>query len=89
MKPNPLNFFDIRKLDFPGSHLEYMEITPNYNIEQAISNWIMANLKSRFYVGKNLTVNEGNEVTSKLKIGFEDPKELSYFALACPHLKYK
>ena len=89
MKPNPLNFFDIRKLDYPGSHLEYMEISPNYNIEKAISNRIMANLKSRFYVGKNLTVNEGNEITSKLKIGFEDPKELSYFALACPHLKYK
>ena len=89
MKPNPLNFFDIRKLDYPGSHLEYMEISPNYNIEKAISNWILTNCKSRFYVGKNVTLTDSNEVASKLKIGFEDPKELSYFALACPHLKYK
>jgi len=66
-----------------------LDTSPNYNIEKAISNWILTNCKSRFYVGKNVTLTDSNEVASKLRIGFEDPKELSYFALACPHLKYK
>ena len=26
--------------------------------------------------------------TTDITIGFEDSKELSYFMLACPHLKY-
>jgi hypothetical protein len=28
------------------------------------------------------------KITSMVKVGFEDPKELSFFMLACPHLKY-
>ena len=27
-------------------------------------------------------------IAKVLKIGFENPKELSYFTLACPYLKY-
>lgn len=54
-----------------------------------ISKWIEDHLKSRFYVGKDVFVNNDNKILECLKIGFEDPKELSYFTLACPHLKYK
>lgn len=55
-----------------------------YNLEKSIIDWIEDKLNGRFYVGK--TINESN--TIGLKIGFEDAKELSYFTLACPHLKY-
>jgi len=30
-----------------------------------------------------------NKIETVLRAGFEDPKELSYFVLACPLLKYK
>ncbi len=89
MKPNPLNYFGIRKLDFPGEHLSCMEIAPQYNLEKAIETWIRKNCKSRYYIGKSITVESDNSIQNKMKIGFEDAKELSYFALACPHLKYK
>ena len=60
-----------------------------YNIENTISKWITDNLKGRFYVGKAMHITDSNSMDEALKIGFEEPKELSYFTLACPYLKYK
>lgn len=89
MKPNPLNFFSIRKLDYPGPHLEYMELSQGYNLDKAIIAWIENNCKSRYYIGRSVGFDNNNSLQTKVKIGFENPKELSYFALACPLLKYK
>lgn len=88
-EPNPLNLFKIRQLDKPPQHFEYLVVPMQYNLETAIIKWIEMHMKHRFYVGKTLTVNSESKVAPLLKIGFEDPKELSYFTLACPHLKYK
>jgi len=88
--PNPLNFFGIRQLRVPPPHFEIMNIQMNmYNLEESIIKWINRNLKSRFYVGKITALDSNNQYVQTLQIGFEDPKELSYFSLACPHLKYK
>lgn len=87
-EPNPLNFFEIRQLKVPPGHFELIMLPMRYNIEEALVRWIEENLKGRFYVGKSLNIDSNNQVATCLKIGFEDPKELSYFTLACPHLKY-
>jgi hypothetical protein len=58
-------------------------------MEEALNKWIRKNLKGRFYVGKVLKVDEQNQVNSMLNVAFEDGKELAYFMLACPLLKYK
>jgi hypothetical protein len=85
---NHLNFFNIRRLPLPPNHFEYISIPVRYNLENSISKWIEDNLKHRFYLIQTVDLNDSNELNSVLKIGFEDPKELSYFTLACPHLKY-
>jgi len=87
-KINPLNFFDIRKLEVPPPHFEYITIPIRYNLEESLSKWIDENLKGRYYIGKDISIDHENSLASVLKIGFEEPKELSYFNLACPHLKY-
>lgn len=90
-EPNALNFFNLRKLKVPAAHFEFIVIPMTYNIEDALSRWIVEHLKGRYYVGKALSIknqNTGNQITTCIKVGFEDPKELSYFTLACPHLKY-
>ena len=89
MKPNPLNFFGIRRLEYPGPHLQYMEVNQGYNLDKAIITWIENNCKSRYYIGRTVGVDNNNTIQNKVRIGFENPKELSYFALACPLLKYK
>jgi len=88
-EPNPLNLFKIRKLGKPPVHFEYITIPMQYNLEEAISKWIQLHMKHRYYIGKTLDLDSADKIAVLLKIGFEEPKELSYFTLACPHLKYK
>ena len=87
-QPNALNYFGIRQLNVAPPHFEYITLKQNYNLEDAITKWIMNNLKSRFFIGKKVALDKENAVSTMINLGFEDPKELSYFMLACPHLKY-
>ena len=84
---NPLNFFMSRQLELLPAHFEVHTMPMVYNLQDSLTKWIMYNLKGRFYIGKGVELKD-NKVDTVLKVGFEDPKEASYFALACPHLKY-
>ena len=88
--PNYLNFFEIRRAEYPLPYFEFIQIPTKYNLEVTIAKWIQDNLKGRFYLGTALAVQckETKSIAKVLKIGFEDAKELSYFTLACPYLKY-
>ena len=88
-EPNPLNLFGIRRLKVPSPHCDYIKIPLRYNLERSIQKWIDDNLKGRYYIGTTITITEGSGTETVCKIGFEDTKELSYFTLACPLLKYK
>lgn len=88
--PNPLDFFNVRQLKVPSPHFECISISlDTYNLEHTITKWIEDNLRGRFYVGKITELDADNQFKKMIKIGFEEPKELSYFTLACPYLKYK
>ncbi|MEK9804758.1 MAG: hypothetical protein VW551_00495 [Euryarchaeota archaeon] len=87
-EPNPLDFLEMRQLDLCPPHFEVTTVEPVYNIEHSLARWIKENLKGRFYVSKDVDLKSGS-ITNVIKIGFEEPKEASYFMLACPHLKYK
>ena len=88
-KANPLEFFELREAHYLPPHFETITTPVMYNLQESISKWIRDHLKGRYYIGKSIDVSHTNDVSSVLKIGFEDPKEASYFMLACPHLKYK
>ena len=81
-KPNPLNVFGIRKVKTPISYFEYVNLPSSYNIEESLSNWIDSN------VGRKIILDNDNSFHQVITIGFEETKEMSYFMLACPHLKY-
>tara|TARA_A200000159_G_scaffold20612_1_gene17238 strand:+ start:2025 stop:2303 length:279 start_codon:yes stop_codon:yes gene_type:complete len=83
------DFFEIRRLKFEPPHLATIDLPHTYNMESAISKWIESNLKKRYFLKKAVSLTKENKIESVLRAGFEDPKELSYFVLACPHLKYK
>lgn len=72
----------------PPPYFEYILLPTRYNLDKSLIKWITNNLKGCFYVGKTITVNSDNSLENMTKVGFEDAKELSYFTLACPHLKY-
>ena len=87
--PNPLNLFECRKLEVPPPFFEYINTEFTYNLDGAINTWIEKNMKGRYFVGRITDIDKDKKVGVVLKIGFEEPKELSYFMLACPHFKYK
>tara|TARA_B110000977_G_scaffold101412_1_gene132890 strand:- start:1281 stop:1559 length:279 start_codon:yes stop_codon:yes gene_type:complete len=87
-EPNALNFFEMRRSNLPAPHFEYILLPTRYNLDQSLVKWIEQNLKGRFYVGKAVAVSSSNNIENMTKVGFEEAKELSYFTLACPYLKY-
>lgn len=87
-KPNHLDFWNIRQPQSAPPHFSYINIPLQYNLQETIRRWIKINLKGRFFVGKTIILNKYNKIEECIRIGFEDSKELSYFTLACPHLKY-
>jgi len=88
-KPNVYEVFGTRRTNSPPPHFEYIKIPLSYNLEQSISKWVISHLKGRYYIGKALSIDDNRSIQHVLKIGFEEHKELSYFTLACPLLKYK
>ena len=87
--PNPLNVFEVRQVKSAPPHFEYVNLPMKYNLEESLVKWIKQNLKNRFYTGKNISLDSDNKLVQVLTVGFEETKDMSYFMLACPHLKYK
>lgn len=87
-KINPLNVLGYREVSDPPPYFEYLTLDiKHYNIVDSVKLWIYENLKHRFYIGEVLDL-QNNQYVVKIKIGFEDPKDASFFLLACPLLKY-
>lgn len=84
---NPYNVFNMRRTEFCPPHFESMLLTPTYNINKALDEWILYNLSGRYFIGADIDCKDG-PIKQKVKIGFEKSSELSYFMLACPLLKY-
>jgi len=87
--PNPLNVFEVRQVKSALPHFEYVNLPIKYNLEDSLIKWVHKHLKNRFFIGKNVTLDEHNSLVQVLTVGFEETKDMSYFMLACPHLKYK
>lgn len=86
-KINPLNVLEIREVSDPPPYFHYITLNIKYNIINSVKEWIYINLKHRFYLGETLIL-EDNQYQVRIKIGFEEPKEASFFLLACSLLKY-
>ena len=87
-EPNPLNVFNVRQVKSAPPHFDYINIPQKYNLEQSLAKWIKKNCKHRFYLGKNVVLDSERKMVNVLTVGFEQNKDMSYFMLACPHLKY-
>lgn len=89
-KPNSLNYFDLRRVEFASPHFKYTSVdryTPT--LHRQLDSWIKHNLNSRYYIGQALALDNTNTITYITKIGFESEKELSFFTIACPHLQLR
>jgi hypothetical protein len=87
-KPNPLNYFNIRRVDVACPHFKYTTIEKyNPSLLKSVNKWISTNLNSRYYIGQGITLDHSNTIVYNTRIGFESEKELSFFTIACPYLQ--
>lgn len=86
MKINPLNVLGQREVEGPPPLFHYVLLDLRTSDILEIRNWIFQNLKHRFYIGETLVLDNDNQFQKKIKIGFEDPKESSFFLLSCSFL---
>ena len=89
-KPNPLNYFDLRRVEFACPHFKYT-VLDKYNpaLIKSVDSWIRKNLNNRYYIGQGITLDHTNTIVYNTRIGFESEKELSFFTIACPHLQIR
>ena len=86
-KPNPLNYFNLRRVEFACPHFKYTSIEKyNPTLVRSIDSWIKKNLNNRYYVGQGIALDNTNTIIYFTRIGFESEKELSFFTIACPYL---
>jgi len=89
-KPNPLNYFNLRRVEFACPHFKYITLDKyNINYIRNLDSWIQKNLNNRYYIGQNLTLDSSNTIVYNTRIGFESEKELSFFTIACPILQQR
>ena len=87
-KPNPLDYFDLRRVEFACPHFKYTSVDKyNPGLVRSIDSWIKKNLNNRYYVGQGIALDNSNTIVYITRIGFESEKELSFFTIACPHLQ--
>lgn len=85
-KINILNVKNIRKTNFPAKHFTYVHIKKfQPSIVSSIDEWIYENLNGRYYIGNSLQL-LNNTIVYTTVVGFENPKEISFFKIACPHI---
>jgi hypothetical protein len=89
-KPNPLNYFGLRRVEFAAPHFKYA-IIDRYNptLLKNLDYWIRQNLNNRYYIGQCLELDSTNTIIYGTRIGFESEKELSFFTIACPLLQQR
>ena len=87
-KPNPLNYFGLRRVEVACPHFKYASMDRyNPSLVKSIDSWIRKNLNNRYYVGQDVMLDHTNTIIYGIRIGFESEKELSFFTIACPHLQ--
>jgi hypothetical protein len=86
-KPNPLNYFNMRRVEFAAPHFKYTTVDKySPGLIKNIDYWIRHNLNNRYYIGQGIALDSANSIIYTTRIGFESEKELSFFTIACPHL---
>jgi len=87
-KPNPLNYFDLRRVEFACPHFKYSVLDKfNPTFIKNIDTWIKKNLNNRYYIGQDIALDNTNTIVYTTRVGFESEKELSFFTIACPYLQ--
>jgi len=84
---NPIDVLKQRKVKILPPHFAKIKISDGELFEGNIEQWIKSKLKGRFAICGSPSINKEGTLESTTFVAFEDHQELTYFMLACPHLR--
>jgi hypothetical protein len=86
---NPLEVLNKRSLSHIPPHFAKFKIDDKgFGFgSDSLENWIRIRLKGRYAIAKQPTIDKDEHLKTATFVAFEDQKELTYFMLACPHLR--
>ena len=82
---NALDVLKCRKIDYLPCHFKTTEI--EYMSIKDLEKWIREKLTGRYCITKKISFDSDDKMQSKIVAGFEKHTELTYFMLACPHIR--
>jgi len=84
---NALDVLNQRKISVTAPHFSKINLGKIDWLDNKIEDWIISNLKGRYYVIEQPYITEEGKLKTSRFAGFEDHKETTYFILACPYLR--
>lgn len=84
---NPIDVLNRRELTTLPVHFTKIKVSESDLFDNRIKQWIQTKLKGRFCIVKSPTIDQSGSLKSATFVAFEEQKELTYFMLACPHLR--
>ena len=84
---NPLEVLNKRSLSFIPPHFSKMQVSQNEIGFGSLENWVKSKLKGRYAIAQIPSIDKEGHLKTATFVAFEDQKELTYFMLACPHLR--
>jgi hypothetical protein len=85
---NHLDLIGERELDWIPVHFSKTSLSDKEEWDRnSILTWVQSRLKGRFSLAKMPVIDSQDKLKSSLVIAFEDHSEMTYFMLACPHLR--
>lgn len=87
LKLNALDILHRRQLDAVAPHFAKIKLAEGDLFGTEVETWIKTKLAGRFYIKRQPSVAQDGKLKTATYVGFEDHKELTYFMLACPHIR--
>ena len=84
---NPIDVLNRRETTVLPVHFSKIKVSETDMFDGKVKQWIQTKLKGRFCIVKSPTIDQSGNLKSATVVGFEEQKELTYFMLACPHLR--
>lgn len=85
---NPLDVLNKRSLDYIPPHFTKFKLSEDgWSNHTMVESWIKTKLKGRYSITKTPSIGKEGQLKTATFVAFEDQKELTYFMLACPHLR--
>jgi len=87
LKLNALDILNHRQIDSAAPHFAKIKLADVDLFGSDVETWIRSKLVGRFYIKRQPGISQDGKLKTATYVGFEDHKELTYFMLACPHIR--